>query len=71
MPAERHEVVHAIVGFGNTGKDTSDALSLLRFGDGLEAEMGRPGRIGARILGDGISGIGGTGRNGRGEGSRR
>lgn len=39
MPAERHEVVHAIVGLGYAGEDLGDSVLLFFFGHGLEAEM--------------------------------
>lgn len=39
VPAKGHEIVHAIVRFGYAGEDAGYTLGLLRFGDGLEAEM--------------------------------
>lgn len=47
VPAEGHEVVHAVVGLGHAREDLGDAVLLLRFRDGLEAEV-RRGRAGAR-----------------------
>lgn len=51
MPAKRHEIIHAIIRLGNAGENTSNALSLLGLGDGLEAEVGRTRRIGNGIFG--------------------
>jgi len=52
MPTKGHEVVHAIVCLGDAGEHAGHTLALLGLGDGFEAEMGRPGGIGTRILGD-------------------
>jgi hypothetical protein len=45
MPAETHQVVHAVVGLGYAGEDLGYAVLLLGFGDGLEAEVCRAGRV--------------------------
>jgi hypothetical protein len=38
--AERHDVIHQVVFAGDGVKDCADLLRLLRFADGLKAEMG-------------------------------
>lgn len=39
MPAKGHQVVHAIVGFCNTAKDTGHPLRLLRLGHCLKTKV--------------------------------
>lgn len=42
MPAERHQVIHTIVGFGNAVENAGDSFRLFLLGDAiLKAEMGR------------------------------
>lgn len=51
VPAEGHEVVHAVVGLGHGGEDGGDALLLLGLGNGLEAEVGwARGVAGGRLV---------------------
>lgn len=54
VPAEGHEVVHAIVGLGHAGEDAGDALPLLGLGDGFKAKMCRAGGVGYGIIGGAI-----------------
>lgn len=65
VPAKGHEVVHAVVGFGDAGEDAGDALALFGLGDGLIAKVCWAGWVGDRIVGRGV-GIGGRHEGGGG-----
>lgn len=65
VPAKGHEVVHAVVGFGDAGEDAGDALALFGLGDGLIAKVCWAGWVGDRIVGCWV-GIGGRREGGGG-----
>jgi hypothetical protein len=64
MNAQGHQVIHLIIGLGDTGKDTSDTLLLLALGDGLIAKVGRAIGGGSGVA-EGIGGGEGADKSGR------
>lgn len=51
MPAERHEIVHAVVRLGHASKDAGNSFALFGLGDGFIPKVGWSGRVGDGIFG--------------------